>query len=119
MIVRSRPSRENGGPYESAEALMQRYRELLPEGARVDQNDVRQLAGRPAHNLVVSYTIPPRRFHVQSAESTPTLEIPVTTRTLFLEHGSRLYELVYSADARDYRRFAVVFERLLETITFR
>ena len=98
---------------------MQHYRELLPEGARVDHDEVRQLDWRAAHDLVVSYTIPPRRFHAGLPGSAPSLEIPVTTRTLFLENGSRLYELVYSADARDYRKFVSVFERLLETLAFR
>jgi hypothetical protein len=119
MIVRSRPSGSADGASESAQAMLQRYRELLPEGSKIDRDVVRQLAGQSAHDLVISYTIPPRRLHAEPPASNPSLEIPVTTRTLFLERGQRLYELVYSADARDYRRFAAVFERLLETLEFR
>jgi hypothetical protein len=113
IIVRSRPSGDDEGSYESVEALMQRYRELLPEGTSVDQDDVRQLAGSAARDLIVSSTIPKRHRHVESPE------IPVTTRTVCLEHGHRLYELVYSADAREYPRFVSVFERLLDTLEFR
>jgi len=63
--------------------------------------------------LTVAYTIPP--LHHRDVKPK---EIPVTTRTLFLEKSPYLYQLVYSSDAREYDQHAESFDHLVSTFRF-
>ena len=113
IAIRSRPLQAAGGFHEHVGGLLRRYTSRLLTGTVIERQRTMPVGGTPAADLVVSYTIPPLTRH-----GGPIVEIPVKTRTVFLTRGSYAYELVYSADAREYAQHEPVFTRLLETLRF-
>ena len=113
LLVRSTPLHERDAA-EGVRGFMTRYTSHLPEGAAIDSRAAQQLAGLTAEDLMVSYTIPP----LHRAGRAPRA-IPVRTRTLVAAKDGRLYEFVYSADARAYTDSAGAFERVSRTLQIR
>ena len=113
LIVRSSPLKTSGGRFGSAEELLRHKRRYALPGTTVLVDGTRRVAGRTARELVVTYTIP--RLNQPGLKPLP---IPVKTRTLVLMKDPYLYELSFSADAREYDRDAGAFERLLKTLAF-
>ena len=113
ISIRSRPVQAAGGLSLHITDLIRQHTERLLEGAIIDDRHATHIAGLPAEELTVSYTIPPL-YH----QGLKPLAIPVTTRTVLLERGGYGYELVYSADAREYARYEPVFNRVLASLQF-
>ena len=113
IAVRVSPALEAGGRHRDAAELAQYHAAHQPPGARVTRDATQTVVGASAHDVTMTYTIPP--LHHRGLKA---LSIPVTTRTLFLQRGLYLYELIYSADAREYERHAPVFEHVLQTFRF-
>ena len=95
------------------EVRVREYRDHLPDGAVVERHAARKLEQAPAEDLAVSWTVPPL-----FRSGLKPLPIPVKTRAVLFRRGPYLYELIYSADARDYAAHEPVFERLLASLRF-
>ena len=108
LTIRSSPLERDGGKFDTRDALVKHYTDHLFTGASIDGDRERQVAGVPARDLTVSYTIPPLYQHGLKA-----IEIPVKTRTVVLQLHDHLLELVYSADQREYAEYAEAFDELL------
>ena len=115
IAIRVRPLRTANGFYSRVEDLVRHYTDRLLERARVEGPRAIRVAGVPAEEFIVSYTIPPG-YH---AAGWHLADIPVTMRTIFFEHGPRCYELVYSADTREYARHEAAFTELLNSLQIR
>jgi hypothetical protein len=83
------------------------------EGRAIESDQPRMLQDAPARDLVMSVAVPPL-----FRSGLKPLAIPVTTRIVVCRLGPRLFELIYSADAREYDQHAPVFERVLTSIRF-
>ena len=107
------PKKESGGKFETLEEFARNYKEHLLIDSKIEAEVAHSVAGQKAIDLTVSYTIPPLYKHGLKA-----IEIPVKTRTLFAQKGPYLYQITYSADAREYDLHAQAFEQLLKTFRF-
>jgi hypothetical protein len=114
MVVRAAPVEANGGRFESASAFAEYLAKLGLPGEVVEHEGMTGFAETLAHDQTVSHTIGP--LHHPGKRS---VEVPVRTRMLVLEHDESIYEVIYSADARDFSASLPVFERLLETFEWR
>ena len=114
MVVRAFPVQPPGSPYADQRAFVARLLTNLPDGASMDPQTTRSVAGVGADDFTVTYTIPPLHHAGRKA-----VKIPVKTRTVVLEHGPFLYELAYSADERSYGTHLADFEDLLSSLQFR
>ena len=113
LAVRSSPLREHGGKFRTIEELIQHHLSHLFAGAKIVARKKRMAGGQSAEDITVAYTIPP--LHQPGLKA---IEIPVKSRTLFVESHGRLYELLYNADAREYDEHRDAFEQLLTTFHF-
>ncbi len=113
IVVRASPLPNDGGKHPSASALERHYREHLLPGAVVEHENAVTVGGVHGKRVIVSYTIPP--LHQRGLKPIP---IPVKTQAIFLEKGSHVYEMSYSADAREFDQHAKVFGRVLKTFRF-
>ena len=114
VVVRAFPlAASDGGHYSSAHLFVNHTLTHLPSGAVVESQGAREVAGLAAYEVLMSYTIPPLHYAGLHA-----IQIQVRTRTLVLERPPYLYEVAYSADAREYPRYASTFERLLASLQF-
>ena len=86
----------------------------LPDGASVEPQATRSMAGTVADDITFTYTIPPLHHAGRKA-----VKIPVKTRTVVLQRGPLLYEIAYSADERAYDAHLPAFEGLLSSLQFR
>jgi hypothetical protein len=93
---------------------VRRYTAQLLDGTAVESDVRRRRWGTDVLDLTVAYTVPP--LHRSGLAPVP---IPVRTRTLFLRRGTFAYEVVYSADAREYATHQDAFERVLASLRFR
>ena len=98
---------------ESLAARARTYQDLLPDDAVVESRAARRLQQVSAQEFVVSWVVPP--LFRSGLKAQP---IPVKTRTVLFRRGASLYELIYSADAREYDRYAGAFDRLLASLRF-
>ena len=114
MVVRAFPVQPPGSAYADQRAFVSRLLTHLPDGARVEPQTTRPMAGRVADDVTLTYTIPPLHHAGLKAE-----KIPVKTRTVILQRGPLLYEIAYSADERDYEAHLADFEDLLSSLQFR
>ena len=114
MVVRAFPVQPPGSAYADQRALVGHLLTHLPDGARVEPQTTRPMAGRVAEDITVAYTIPPLHHAGLKAG-----KIPVKTRTVILQRGPLLYEIAYSADERDYGTHAADFEGLLSSLQLR
>lgn len=110
IAIRVRPRRSEGGWYERVEELVSQSAEHVVEGSVVDGPRAVQVAGLAAEELLVSLTITPRPQH-----GLPPLPIPVQSRAVFFEREGAYYEIVYSADAREFARHEQALADLLES----
>ena len=113
FVVRSAPLRSAGGRYGSLQELVAAYTTSGLHGGILLTEQSQTVAGVPAMDLIFSYRIPPLHHRGLVPK-----EIPVTTHAVLLEHDGRLYELLYSADTRDYNRFTGEFDELLRSFRF-
>ena len=111
VSVRGFPLRAFGGSYEDLHALVEHYKIHAPRDSRIVSESPRKVAGAAGRDLTFSFTIPP--LHHKGIKA---LAIPVKERKVFVEHSPYLYELTYSADSREYDRYAEAFEHLLKTL---
>ena len=103
-----------GTVVEDLDERVRRYADELLDGTTVESIQPTSLQHAEARDLLVSFTVPPL-FH----PGFKSLPIPVKTRTVFLRRGAYLYEVIYSADAREYAAHAPAFERVLASLRFR
>lgn len=113
IAVRGSPAKAYGGKHETLVELVKHYTSHLFKDATILSENDRVVDGTHATELTVSYTIPP--LHLPGLKA---VEIPVKAHALFLEKDPYLYELIYSADAREYDRHADAFEQLIKTFRF-
>ena len=113
IAVRGVVPDEEGAPVEGLDERVRRYANELLDGTSLESIQPTSLQHAEARDLVVAFTVPPL-----FRSGLKALPIPVKTRALFLRRGAYLYELIYSADARDYAAHAPVFERVLASLRF-
>ena len=113
IAVWGSPLKAYGGRHGSVDGLVRHYTTHLFNGSRVVAEGRRRVGGVSATDLTVSYTIPP--LHQPGLKA---IAIPVMTRTVFLERNPYLYELSYSADARESDRSQQAFDLVLATFRF-
>ena len=111
ITIRQSPVKAQGGKFASGEELMEHALAHQLSGSTTEARTVTTVAETPAIDVTVAYTVPPLRL----PKLTP-LPIPVKTRTLVLVKGSYVYEVIYTADAREYSRHASVFERVARSL---
>ena len=102
-----------GGRHDTLEAFVRHYRDHLIPGTEIVSEAERSVGGMKAAELTVSYTMP--AIHHRGIKPMP---VPLTERRIFIEKSPYLYELTYSADAREYDRYAEAFERVIKTLRF-
>ena len=107
------PKKELGGKFETLDEFARHYKQHLLANARIEAEGASLIAGQNGIDLTTSSTIPPLYKHGLKA-----IEIPVKTRTVFIQNGSYLYQIIYGADVRDYGLHAQAFEHLLKTLRF-
>ncbi len=113
LSVRASPLQSYGGKFGSVEELVSNYKSHLFQDPQILVQHPVKVAGIAAQELLVSFTIPP--LHQPNLKSIP---IPVRTRSCFFERSPYLYELIYSADAREFERYVEAFDRLVRTFRF-
>ena len=113
LSVAAAPVKAEGGRFEDLTERIGLYRANLPVGAKLEQEGERVVGGERGLDLTIRYVIPP--LHHKGLKNLP---IPVKTRTLFFQRDRTLYEVIYSADAREYDLYAKVFEELLKSLHF-
>lgn len=113
VSVRGSPLKSFGGKHHNVQELINSYKQHLFHDATIESERQRTVAGIRTTDLTASFIIPPQ--HKPKLKAIP---IPVKTRLLFLEKDPYLYELIYSADAREYERHSEAFERLIKTFRF-
>lgn len=113
FAVMGAPLTAAGGKHRSAVAFIEHYTSHLPPEAKILQSRQTVVDGMPATDLLISYVQPP--WHHVGLKA---IDIPITTRTVILERGSTLFQLSYSADAREYDAQAQAFEELVTTFRF-
>jgi len=114
LAVLATPMAAAGGAHASVEEMARQYAGHLQRDAQVVASQDASLAGAKGRDLTVSYTQSAWRFHGVHQPG----PVPVKVRTLLLQKGATLYQLTLSADAREYERYAPVFERLLRSFQF-
>ena len=110
IAIRVRPRQEEGGWYERIEDLMRQTMDHTVEGSTVDGPRAAQVAGLPAEELVVSSTLTLRPEH--GLRPGP---IPVKSRAVFFARERAFYEVVFSADAREYAPLEPEFDEMLRS----
>ena len=110
VAIQGAPLKEAGGKFQNLAEAVASYTTHLMPGATLVSSTSTQVAGAPAQDLLVTYTMPP--WHHRGLRA---VEIPIKARAVFVELGPSLYQLSYSADAREYDRHADVFEQALRT----
>lgn len=111
MSVRRSPLKPYGGTHASAADLIARYKAYAWRDATIGADRSTTVSGFAAHDLTASYVVPPPHQPELKA-----IAIPVTTRLLVIERPDSVYEIMYSADAREFAQHAPVFERLLNSL---
>ena len=109
FAVQEFPLKTYGGVYQNAEEILRRYTEHLPEGAHTIVNRA-PLSGLPAIDVLASYTSRP--WHHQGMKA---VEVPIAMRVIIVQKGPYLYQLNYSADARESEQYAEAFDHLAHT----
>ncbi|MBI3615897.1 MAG: hypothetical protein HY211_05200 [Candidatus Omnitrophica bacterium] len=111
--VAGAPLRADGGRFEDLAERVVTYKAHVPADAKIEKETARLVGGEKAFDITVAYTVPP--LHRPGLKAIP---IPVKTRTLFLQKGRYLYEIIHSADAREYGLQERAFGQLLKTLRF-
>ncbi len=110
LSVLAAPLQDAGGRFPNTEAFVQNYTSHLAQGATVVSSQPISVDRTKATELIATYTMPP--WHHQGVKA---IAVPVKVRTVVLEQPPYLYQLTYSADAREYDAHAAAFEQLLTT----
>ena len=113
ISVRGSPMKVFGGRHENLDELVRQYRSHLIPGTEIVSEAQRSVAGLKADELTLTYTMP--AIHHKGIRPIP---VPLKERRIFIEKHPYLYELTYSADAREYDRYAEAFERVVKTLRF-
>jgi hypothetical protein len=95
-------------------AYIDQYLARLYTGSAMKRGLPRIVAGTPAQELTTSYAIPLRHRHLGG----PRPAVAVITRTLWLQRGQEVYELVYSAEAHEYAKSMGIFEQVVASLQF-
>lgn len=111
--VQEFPLKSYGGMYQSADELLHRYTDHLPEGAKTTVNPI-TLSGLRAMDIRAEYLSPPWRHQGLKA-----IEVPIKTRVVILGKDPYFYQISYSVDAREYDLYADAFDHLLRTFRIR
>ena len=113
LSVLGTPLKAYGGKYPNKEEFLRNYTSHLQQGAQIVSTTSTKISGAAAIDITVSYTMPP--WHHQDLKA---VEVPVKARTIVVEKPPYLYQLTYSADAREYDAHAPAFEHLRKTFRF-
>lgn len=113
FTVRESTVKAKGGRFDGAAELLEQRKKTLLAKAQIEEEGDVQVAGIGGRELVVAQAIPP--LHTHGLKGIP---IPIRTRTVVLKKDDNLYELIYSADQRQYDQFTSDFDHLLKTFAF-
>lgn len=111
IAIRSSPVKAQGGKYDTIDALIRNSTSHQEAGTTVIWRRATALGSLQATDLLTSSVMPAWHHRDVIAK-----EVPLKTRQLFFQQGDDLYEIVYSADARDYDLRSQTFEQLLHTL---
>jgi hypothetical protein len=114
IAVRGVAPEAERGAGESLDERVRRYADELLDGATIESVQPASLQQAEARELVTLFTVPPL-----FRSGLKPLPIPVKTRAVFVHRGPYRYELIYSADAREYAAHAPAFDRVLASLRFR
>ncbi len=98
------------GKYKSVADFLKNYKEHLMRRSEVLSEGKTKLGGMEAQEMLAQYTMP--AWHHQDLNAP---EVPVKTRIVVASDNNYLYQLMYSADAREFDAHTKTFERLIET----
>lgn len=115
LVIRRSPAAAAGGTDADSRALLERYKRELFNDSQVVREITRQVGGRQAVDLTVTYTIPAPAHHDRSILRQP---IRVYVRTVYLDEAGHIYEIVYTSDERNFPAYQDNFEHLLESLRF-
>ena len=112
LTMRRMPMKASGGIYSQLADLTEVRQKQYAKNPQYRQLNLgeRMVSGQKAVSMTIEYTVPIPPYGKLQAEQ-------VTLRTQFVQFAlaGALYELSFSADARDYSVYEPVFERLLQT----
>ena len=112
LVVRRMPTAAQGGSYKDLQALVAARRKQWAAYPNFQLASEREetAAGVSGLRIDYLYTAP---LPAQSVQAVPTT---IQTSTVSLALGGALYEISYSADARDYATYEPVFRHALERL---
>lgn len=113
FAVQGTPLKAFGGRFDSKEGFVKNYTSHLLRDANITLSKPIFVGGVVGTEVIVTYTMPP--WHHQGLKD---VAIPIKARSVFIEKSPYLYQLISSADAREYDQHAAAFDRLLSTFTF-
>ena len=113
FAIQEFPLKTYGGTLQSADELLHRYTDHLPQDAQTSVNHL-TLSGLTAMDVRVSYLSRP--WHHQGLKA---VEIPIKTRVVIVGKDPYLYQIAYSVDASEYDLYAEAFDHLLRTFRIR
>ena len=111
-VIKS-PLKNAGGRYESVDEFYEQYKARFLEGTKIVSDSNSEVAQTDSRDMVISYVMPPPFQH-----GLKPIEIPIRTRTLVFIKGQDFYQIIFSADEREYASLENVFSKLLETFKF-
>ena len=109
--VRGSPLKAARGKYQDAAEAVAHTKQHLLQDSRIVSEQLTVVAGTKATELIVASTMP--AIHHKGIKA---MAVPLMGRTIFLERGPYLYELAFSADAREYDRSLQAFQHVLDTL---
>ena len=115
LTVRLLPSASVGGQFKNLDALVKerKRRQSRNSGFTVVLEGPLQVAGTPAQELLYSIVVP---LSTPARKAAPAV---LQSHEVRLSVRGHLYELIYTADQRDFEAYHKVFTHLLESVTLR
>ena len=110
ISVQGSPLKPQGGKFESAEERVDHYKQHLLPDAEIIAEAQREVGGLKATDLVASYTISAILHKGIKAAA-----VHIKERKIVMASPSYLYEVSYTADQREYDRYADVFDQLVKS----
>ena len=98
------------GAAASVQERIAHYKQHLVADARVLAEATREVGGLQAMELVVAYTQP--AIHRKGIKA---VAVPLKEHKIVMASPSHVYEISYTADQREYDRYATVFDRLVDS----
>ncbi len=113
FVLRAYPVKKNGGRFESALQTKKNYTDYLYPDPKILSDTATRVSNVEALDVSAAYIAPKSFFKGFVSKA-----IPVQQRSLFFEKDEILYQVMYTADQREYPKYIEEFEHLLKSLRF-